>query len=401
MSPKLLIIGAGREQLPAFQIARRLGLTILATDRDPAAPGRTLADQFVQVSTDDLTANLAVARQHQIQGVMTLCLESSVPVVAAIATRLGLPGISEQTAFLATNKNAMRAALAQAGVAQPPFRPVVKLADAQAFLADQGLPLVVKPSDGSGQKATALLYEADQLAAWVAKAQAHARDGQAIVEGFIPGREINVTVVVHRGRIQVTSLSDRVTAALPHFGIALRHVAPPDLDPSGRTQVEQLAAVAVRAIGMDEGIAYPQILWDGTQAWLVEIAARIPGGFMADVARYVSGIDLVEVAILQALGRPFELADLARQEPKPGFVVDFITRLDVPGAVQRVSQIQGLDAAQNSPGVERVFLGLKPGDPIPALTHSGARFGAIFASGADRHQALTRAAAAKALIQID
>lgn len=221
MSPKLLIIGAGREQLPAFQIARRLGLTILATDRDPAAPGRTLADQFVQVSTDDLTANLAVARQHQIQGVMTLCLESSVPVVAAIATRLGLPGIGEQTAFLATNKNAMRAALAQAGVAQPPFRPVVKLADAQAFLADQGLPLVVKPSDGSGQKATALLYEADQLAAWVAKAQAHARDGQAIVEGFIPGREINVTVVVHRGRIQVTSLSDRVTAALPHFGIGI------------------------------------------------------------------------------------------------------------------------------------------------------------------------------------
>ena len=59
----------------------------------------------------------------------------------------------------------------------------------------------------------------------------------------------------------------------------------------------------MRALGLTDAIAFPQLIAspDGGVA-VVEVAARIPGGQMADLVRHAVGVDLVEVALLQALG---------------------------------------------------------------------------------------------------
>ena len=55
----------------------------------------------------------------------------------------------------------------------------------------------------------------------------------------------------------------------------------------------------------------------------IEVAARIPGGQMADLARHAVGVDLVEIALLQALGEevPDEIArptvHAAARDPVP------------------------------------------------------------------------------------
>ena len=67
----------------------------------------------------------------------------------------------------------------------------------------------------------------------------------------------------------------------------------------------------MRALGLGDAIAFPQLIAspDGGVA-VVEVAARIPGGQMADLVRHAVGVDLVEVALRQALGEevPDELA---------------------------------------------------------------------------------------------
>src|SRR4249919_344707 len=40
----VLAVGAGPEQVPTIEVARNLGLRVVAVDRDPAAPGMVLAD---------------------------------------------------------------------------------------------------------------------------------------------------------------------------------------------------------------------------------------------------------------------------------------------------------------------------------------------------------------------
>ena len=44
MNKTLLIIGAGREQIAAYKIAKQMNLRIVATDINPYAPGFQYAD---------------------------------------------------------------------------------------------------------------------------------------------------------------------------------------------------------------------------------------------------------------------------------------------------------------------------------------------------------------------
>ena len=57
------------------------------------------------------------------------------------------------------------------------------------------------------------------------------------------------------------------------------------------------------ALGLTTGIAFPQLIAaDDGRVVVVECAARIPGGQMADLVRFAVGVDLVDVQLAMALG---------------------------------------------------------------------------------------------------
>jgi biotin carboxylase len=117
----VLFVGAGRHQRRAIQRAKELGLRVAALDRNPDAPGLAEADVPAVVDFSDVAAAIEAARRIEPDGVLTISADRAVPVVAAIAEALELPGIGTSTAHLLTHKVAMRRRLAEAGVPQPRF----------------------------------------------------------------------------------------------------------------------------------------------------------------------------------------------------------------------------------------------------------------------------------------
>src|ERR1043165_3635082 len=96
-----MIIGAGIEQVPAYEAAKRRGMAIVATDMKPDAPGFALADHTLLVSTRDARATERAAvefhRAHPVHGVMTIA--NDVPhTVARVAHALGLRSVSVEAA---------------------------------------------------------------------------------------------------------------------------------------------------------------------------------------------------------------------------------------------------------------------------------------------------------------
>ncbi len=388
MSKTLMIIGAGHEQVPAIKMAVEMGYRVLTTDRNPEAPGVVHAHCFELVSTGDKEGNLEAARKHGIAGVMTLGSETAVPVVAHIAQVLGLPGFSEETAYKATNKNAMRAAFEAFGVPAPVSRPALTLEEVEAFAEAHGFPLVLKPSDCSGQRGTTRVDAGEGLEAALESALRFSTDGRAIVETFCEGIEINVTAAVVAGEVHFLSLSDRITAEPPHFGIAIEHISPPQVDEEMAEAIREASRLAIKAIGLTDGIAYPQVIASPKGPRVIEIAVRIPGGHMREVAWYRSGVDMIEIAIRQAMGDEDPWGSCRRIPAAAALSVKFITELDCPDhGGRRVVSIDGLEGARALPGVHLVRLYLKEGDVIPRLDSSAARFGAVIATGADREAA--------------
>src|SRR4051812_46549853 len=164
---RLLVLGAGPAQLGVLAAARARGLTVVAADRDPAAPGFRYADRRAIVSIEDepaterlarageidrgiapgahhalgLAARLAerLARAEEIDGVIAPGSDHAVGLAARLAERLGLPhAVTPESAALAASKRRQRERLAETGVPQPRSRVCRSLAEVAAAAEELG-----------------------------------------------------------------------------------------------------------------------------------------------------------------------------------------------------------------------------------------------------------------------
>jgi len=397
----VLFIGAGRNQRGAIERVRELGVRVVAVDRNAAAPGLTAADAGEAVDFADLAAVAEVGRRHGVDGVLTLAADSAVPVVAAVAAELGLPGIGPEAAHLATNKIAMRRVFAERGVPQPQFAALRRQTEVRAAARAVGFPAVVKPVDSAGQRGISLVHDADELGAQMAFAIAASRSQEVIVERFHEGREVNTLLVARDDDVHLVTASDRLRPEGVGFGVALAHVYPSTLFGDALEEVERVAVAAVRAIGLRNGIAYPQLLVlpHANEVLVVEIAARIPGGQMVEVPRFGVGIDLVEVAVLQALGEPVPDELVTPRFHRP-VAIRFLTAEPGPLPTGVVQSVGPLDKALAFPGVQRVETWIEPGETIRPVQTDGDRRGYVLADGSTNLEALERAEAAASLIDV-
>lgn len=397
----VLFVGAGRHQRRAIEQARARGLRVVAVDRNPDAPGLRAADAGAVVDFTDVPAVIALARRERVDGVLTVSADRAVPVVAAVAEALGLPGIGAETARRVTHKRVLREALARAGLPQPPFAALRSPADLERAAAEVGFPAVLKPVDSGGQRAVFRVESAAEAARRLPEALAESPSGEALLERFVEGLELNGIVIARGGEPALVTLSDRLRPPGAGFGVGWIHVYPPSLDGAQRALAERVAVDAVRALGLEDAIAFPQLIAspDGGVV-VVEAAARIPGGQMADLVRHAVGVDLVEVALRQALGEevPDELALPRFQQP---LAIRFFTA--EPGVLPtgRVLAVGSLEPLLAAEGVVQAETYLQVGETIRPVRRDGDRRGYVIAVADTPQDALARAERAASLLRVE
>jgi biotin carboxylase len=397
----VLFVGAGRHQRRAIQHARELGLRVVAVDRNPDALGLAEADVPEVVDFRDVEAVADVGRRHAVHGVLTVSADRAVPVVAAVAEVLGLPGIGSATAHLMTHKVAMRRRLAETGVPQPRFAAVRGVADARHALETVGLPAVLKPADSGGQRGLFLVESEDDLLRHLHVALAESSAEEAIVESFHGGLELNGLALARGGEVVPLTLSDRLRPPGVGFGVGWIHVYPARIFADVLEEAERVVRHAVHALGLREGIAFPQLLVDEDgSVRVVEVAARIPGGQMADLARHAIGVDLVEVALRQALGLevPDEVALPRFRRP---LAIRFLTAEPGPLPTGTVRSFSGIERMLAFPGVVQADVFLEQGETIRPVRLDGDRRGYVIAVGDTSIEALDRAEAAARLLDVE
>jgi len=397
----VLFVGAGRHQRRAIVQAKAGGLRVAAVDRNPDAPGLAEADIARVVDFSDVDAVLRATRRLRIDGVLTVSADRAVPVVAAVAEARDLPGIGTETAHLMTHKVAMRRRLADAGVPQPRFAAVRNLSETRRAADSVGFPAVLKPADSGGQRGVFRVESLDDVDVHLHEALAASPTGDAILEEFVDGIELNGIVIARDGETIPLTLSDRLRPPGIGFGVGWIHVYPPTIPPEQLVQSERVAAHTVHALGLETGIAFPQLIaaTDG-RVVVVECAARIPGGQMADLVRVAVGVDLVDVQLRMALGD-----DLPDELVKPRFsqplAIRFLTAAPGPLPTGRVTRIGSLDKVRAFPGVVQADVYLQVGEVIRPVRLDGDRRGYVIATADTNLNALERAEAAARLLDVD
>jgi biotin carboxylase len=397
----VLFVGAGRHQRRAIEHARSKGFRVVAVDRNPRAPGLAAADIAEVVDFTDTAAVTEVGRQQGVDGVLTVSADRAVPVVAAVAEALGLPGIGTDTAHRMTHKLAMRCTLSAAGVPQPPFATLRSVDDARGALAQSGIPAVLKPVDSGGQRAVFRVETAEDLERDLPEALAESPTHEAMVEAFVEGIEMNGIVIARGGQATLLTLSDRLRPPGIGFGVGWMHVYPPSIPADQLERAERIAVESVRALGLRDGIAFPQLIAspNGDVA-VVEVAARIPGGQMADLVRHAVGVDLVEIALRQALGEDVQ-DELALPRFSQPLAIRFFTADPGPLPTGRVLSIGSLEPVLAAEGVVQADTYLELGETIRPVRRDGDRRGYVIAVGDTSEEAVRRADDAARLLTVE
>jgi biotin carboxylase len=252
------------------------------------------------------------------------------------------------------------------------------------------MPSVVKAPDRQGQKGLTLVRTEEELPGAIARAIEESRSGVALVEEVVDGPEVTVNAFSLRGEFHPLTVTDRLTAEPPAFGVALAHVWPSEA--SG--QAAAVAESAVAALGIENGPTYTQLRIGPEGPQVIEVAARLGGGHDAELAHLALGVDLNGFALQAALGEPIGSASLRPEPQVGGAVVRFLVPPE--GVLQ---QVEGAEEARVVEGVQDMRIYREPGHVFGPFLRGADRAGAVLATGDSREEALERADEAARLIR--
>ena len=394
---RLLVLGAGPAQLGLLAAARARELYVIAVDRDASAPGFRYADRRAIVSTEDEPGVERLASAERVDGLIAPGIDWPVAIAARVAERLALPHpLSPETGVLSTSKLRQRERFAEAAVPQPAFEVCAGAKEATQAAERIGFPCVVKAPDRQGQRGLTLVQSADEIAEAVKTALAASRSATLLVEQHVPGREVTVNAFSSGGHFQPLTVTDRLTAPLPAFGVALTHAWPSELEPAEIGAAVEAASAAARAVGIEDGPSYTQVLVGPDGPRVGELAARLGGGHDAELCRVALGVDLNGAALSAALGEDVAATSLAPRARVGGACVRFLVA--PPGVLREVS---GLEEAFALEGIRGIRVYRRPGHRFGELRRGSDRAGAVLAVGDSREEALKRADRAEAMIRFE
>jgi biotin carboxylase len=394
---RLLVLGAGPAQLGLLAAARARELHVIAVDRDPSAPGFRYSDRRAIVSTEDESGIERLAGAERVEGLIAPGIDWPVAIAARVAKQLALPHpISPETATLSTSKLRQRERFAEAGVPQPAYEICSGAAEAAEAARRIGFPCVIKAPDRQGQRGLTLVGSAGEVEEAVRIALDASRSATLLVEEHVPGREVTVNAFSSGGHFHPLTVTDRLTAPLPAFGVALTHVWPSELEPAQIGAVVEAASSAARAVGIANGPSYTQVLVGPDGPRVGELAARLGGGHDAELCRVALGVDLNGAALSAALGEDVPPAGLAPVARVGGACVRFLVA--PPGELREVTGVEEAFAAE---GIRGIRIYRRPGHVFGELRRGADRAGAVLAVGDSREEALERAAKAETMIRFE
>lgn len=383
---------AGRWQMCGIDAARRAGYRVLGIDGDENAPGLARCDARLVTDIQDVDAVLAKLALDGLNpgGCLSIVSDVGMPLAGSIQDEYGLVGPGKTISTRLTDKGQQRTRWRDASVESINFAICESPYDAERIANTFPLPFMVKPVDSAGSRGVTRVEERDQIITAVSHAFAFSKSKRIIVEAFIAGTEFAVEVFRLAGTTHVLAISEK-TKVQGTNGTVASEYRTGELDDSEIANVQRLIADALDALEYRDGVGHVEIMRTQNHDFaLIEVAGR-GGGFMVfeGYVPLVSGIDLVDLTVRQAMGEAIDMPKIAH---RPG-VLRFL-----PAQSGKVIDWEGLEEANALPGVAAQAL-VKKGDLFSAAATDGDRVACILATGDSIEHAVEQVDRAEHMIQ--
>jgi hypothetical protein len=227
-----------------------------------------------------IAARVLESRHGRIHRVLATRESLQVPL-GKLRRALGVPGLGPDTAEVFRDKARMKDELRRHGLPCARHRLLRSWNDAEAMLAEIGLPMVIKPPAGTGCNSTLRVRTIDELRDALSALHA-SPENPALAEEFVVGPEFTLEAITINGEVRFHSISRYYPTLLEAMEMPeVQHVVvlPRDISGPEWSDAIELGTRTITALGFDTGVTHME--WfrrdDGSIA-IGEIAARPPAG---------------------------------------------------------------------------------------------------------------------------
>lgn len=362
---KALVLAGGFPQIALIRELKSRNIQVLLADYNAEPVAKAYADRFFQVSTLDVPAITALAREEKVDFLITACTDQALLTVAQVSQTLDLPCyIDYETARNVTNKSYMKQVFNRAGIPTAKHLILEKLET--GALAELRYPVIVKPVDCNSSKGVKKAMNEEELLPAFAEAVAFSRTKTAVVEEFIQGREITVDVQVENGKAHVLSeaYSDKIADKDKFVIFRTRY---PVWEPDAiQCQIRETAQKIADAFGLVNSMMLIQLISDGERIYVLEFSARTGGGVKYRLIRQVSGFDVIKAVVDLTLG---EIPHVLQSAPAAKYISNLFLYCH-PGIFDR---LEGFEELKQEGVLEEYFLFKWRGARMTGTSSSGDR----------------------------
>ncbi len=385
---KLLLLGGLRYLLPVIEAAHKLGYYVITCDYLPDNIAHRYSDEYHNVSITDKEAVLKLARNLEIDGIMSFAVDPGVVTASYVQEKMGLPPFGPyESVCILQNKDLFRKFLTDNNFNVPLAKSFNSVEEAMKDIEWYKWPVIVKPTDSAGSKGVSRVDRFGQLKDALEFAFRYSISGKVIVEEFIEkkGCSSDTDSFTVDGKFRFISFSAQrfdENAANPYTPSAYSW-------PSTFT-AEQEAYLAAELQRLMDLLKMKSSIFnietrigkDG-KAYIMECSPRGGGNRLAEMLRMATSVDMIANACRVAVGDEPEGLE---QKGYNGHWAEIILHTDTEGI------FAGISIAPDFKGeVIQTDLWVSKGDKVTAFNGANDAIGTLvlkFESETDLVEAL-------------
>jgi len=372
---KLMLLGGIYYLKPAIEAAHKLGLYVITADYLPNNVAHQWSDEFVNVSIIDKEAVLKVAREKEIDGIISYGVDPGVVTAAYVAEQMGLPNVGPyKSVEILQNKALFRQYLADNGFNTPKSKGYFSVEDALLDADKFDYPVIVKPVDSAGSKGVTRVNAKDDLKPALELAYKCSLGAkELIVEDFIEleGYQSGSDSFSVDGKMVFTSFDDQrfdKKATNPYAPSA--HTWPSTMPVWAQKELKSEIQRLITLLGMRTSLYNIEArVGKNGKAYIMELSPRAGGNRLAEVLTMATGIALPMACVKAAVGMPVEMSAPVFD----GYWADVVLKSQKAGVFQDVEVAEELQ-----PYVKELALYKHEGDEVESFGAANAAVGSMF-----------------------
>lgn len=364
---KLMLLGGLRYLIPVIEAAHKLGLYVITCDYLPDNIAHKYSDEYRNVSIIDKEAVLKVARELEIDGIMSFAVDPGVVTAAYVAEQMGLPFAGSYEAVrILQNKDLFRNFLREHGFNCPWSYGFASVEEVIAASSAFSYPAIVKPTDAAGSKGVSRVDSISELEKAVNYAFKYSISGRIIIEEFLEkkGCSSDTDSFSIDGKLAFVSFSAQrfdESATNPYTPSAYSWPSTFSAEEEAELAGEIQRLITLLNLKTSIYNIETRVATNG-KAYIMEMSPRGGGNRLAEVLRMATGVDLITAAVAAAVNEP---TDGVAQKNYNGHWAEVILHSDTDGHFESLYIAQNKESA-----VQEKDLWINMGDKV--VSFSGA-----------------------------